>query len=289
MSNVLVIAFDGLDKDLIEQFGCDNLVMHEYGAIENDDGICKRKTSELFTTFITGETHEVHGVEGLTHWSNEKIDKFEEKYSESRLFKKWEGLRYSIYESIRRLDAKKKFYDKDNYEVDTLFEEIDNSRAMFVPGYNPSSLFRLLIQMKLLDKGYSRNEVADIWKRKEFRDRKDQLQKELENEIISPRNFLMCHFHYTDVFHHMYGDKSIDRYQQDKLRKMYQEIDKYAGELKELAEKTGYDTIIFMSDHGLPQGKSHNKKAFYSCNKSLFWDRTPLMTDFYSKISEMAG
>jgi hypothetical protein len=62
---MIVVGFDGLDKELIEDFDLENVKFAETGKINNADGVKKRSTSELFASFITGETHEVHGVTGL--------------------------------------------------------------------------------------------------------------------------------------------------------------------------------------------------------------------------------
>ena len=44
-----------------------------------------------------------------------------------------------------------------------------------------------------------------------------------------------------------------------------------------------------MSDHGLPTPHQHNEKAFYSCNRELFGDTTPLITDFHDRILDIVG
>lgn len=69
--SVLVVAFDGLDKDFIEKFELENIQQKEYSELDNKSGISSIKTSELFASFITGDTWEEHGVQGLEkpeHW-----------------------------------------------------------------------------------------------------------------------------------------------------------------------------------------------------------------------------
>jgi len=69
--STLIVAFDGLDIDLIRRYDCETfLEMDEFGTVDNNTGITTRYTSELFASFITGETHEKHGVTGLTKWTN---------------------------------------------------------------------------------------------------------------------------------------------------------------------------------------------------------------------------
>ena len=44
---VLVVAFDGVDKELIEKHDCRNILeMQEFGFVDNDTGISKRVTSD---------------------------------------------------------------------------------------------------------------------------------------------------------------------------------------------------------------------------------------------------
>jgi predicted AlkP superfamily phosphohydrolase/phosphomutase len=74
---VVVIAFDGLDKDLIEEFGLENLTQQEFGSIDNVSGMSSIKTSELFASFITGKNFENHGVKGIRKWDSQKVEKAE--------------------------------------------------------------------------------------------------------------------------------------------------------------------------------------------------------------------
>lgn len=60
--NLVIIAFDGADKELIEEFNLESIKQKEFGAIDNSSGIKYRYTCELFASFITGETYEKHGV-----------------------------------------------------------------------------------------------------------------------------------------------------------------------------------------------------------------------------------
>lgn len=59
--------------------------------------------------------------------------------------------------------------------------------------------------------------------------------------------------------------------------------------MDEKGEEEGFDTVLFVSDHGLPDVEKggHNENAFYSCNKELFGDKTPHITDFHDKILEL--
>ncbi|MFB6158109.1 MAG: alkaline phosphatase family protein [Candidatus Nanohalobium sp.] len=283
------MAFDGLDKDLIQEFDLEHVVQEEFGSIDNDDQISVRSTSELFASFITGETHDQHGIEGLTTRTNESVQFFEDRLPDNKFFNKFKGIRESFY-STDLIDGRKRKPEEKDLEVKAIFEEIDDSRAMYVPGYNPSKLWKNGFSMgKLLSLGNSKVEVEDFLRDREFEVRKRKLFSELDNEIISPRKFLMCHFHFSDWMHHLYGDKKSGNWDRRKLLEIYKESDNLAKEILEKAEEASYDYVIFMSDHGLPDEEAHNENAFYSCNKELFGEETPHITDFYDKILELSN
>jgi hypothetical protein len=280
----LVVALDGLDYEEIQKFDLEEIKQEEFGRIDNHEGIDKIKTSELFASFITGRTHEEHGVTGLAEWSNPWIEKFESNVKGIWFFDKFRELRQAVFETVGFFNASQRKYTKEDLDVDTVFEEIEDSRAMFVPSYNPSMTWIIRSGMAPLKFGYGSEEVIEHWDTREFEHRKRKLFSELENEIIPPRDLLMVHFHRPDVHHHMYGDKNLGNYDEDRMRKLYKETDELAAEIKEKALEKGYDRIIFMSDHGLPVQKGHNRNAFYSSNVELFPDGTPHITDFYGKF-----
>ena len=284
-NNVLVVAFDGLDKELIEEFDLENIQQSEFGAIDNQTGMKHIYTSELFASFITGETHEEHGIEHLTTWEDESKGRIIETVAPKSIVESTRGF-HRIRETLKTLlktDEVK--FSEEHLEEETLFEKIDNSRGMYIPGYNPSVFWQLKAETLPLEYGYGADVAEEFWDTREYEFRKKNLFSELENEIVSPRNFLMVHLHRTDFHQHLYGDPTavMDK---DKLKKLYQETDDLAGEILEKAEGK-YDIVIFMSDHGLPAKKGHNENAFYSSNTELFPNNTPKLTDFHDKILEL--
>lgn len=287
---ILVIAFDGLDKELIERFGLQNITQNEFGLIDNSTDMSKRITSELFASFISGKNYEEHGIEGLR-----KHDP-KEKFLRDLIPRKWArnvtgvGTLEDIVKAIVKPDSPVK-YDKEDLKAETLFEMVDNSRAMFVPSYNPSKFWWAGAEMKPLAKGASYEETAKYYDTREFSFRKNELFSELENEFTPTRDFLMCHFHRTDTYQHLFGDRDVGNFDQEKLRKLYHEMDEFAEEIIEKASNKGYNYIIFMSDHGLPEEDSHehNKNAFYSCNRELFVDEKPKITEFFDRIVGLIG
>jgi hypothetical protein len=288
-NSVLVIAFDGLDKELIEKFNLQNVKQHEYGDIDNKTGMSIIKTGELFASFITGKTYEEHGVKGLRPVNIALKDRIIDKLFPTALLQNLRGatrLQDTLKTALNYRDTRA---DKHDLKTDTLFEEIENSKALFVPSYNRTPFSRahgtgfelrnLLVEEK--PSGY-------IWDLHEYPGRKEKLFRPINKWY----DFTMVHFHRPDAHQHFYGDKNIgsghDLYDEEKLKKLYKETDELAGKILDYFQDD-YSYIIFMSDHGLPTEKAHNENAFYSCNKELFGDNTPKITEFHDKIIELTG
>lgn len=290
MSNVLVVAFDGLDKKLIEKFDLEQIVLDEFNTIDNSTDITDIKTSELFASFITGETSERHAVEGLKKEPETLKWKLINLVTPKLLVRNLRGF-YRLKEVLKRFlgASNPAKYKKEDLKSSTLFEQIEDSRPMFIPSYNPDFLWDAGGLGLITSLGYSKQKNIRIWDERSYEIRQEKLFSEIENPIISPRSFLMVHFHRPDFHQHIYGDKHSGMYDEEKLRKLYREIDDLALEIKESAEEAGYSHIVFMSDHGLPTEYEHNQNAFYSCNKELFGDETPHITEFHNKILELTG
>ena len=284
MKKTIVIALDGMDYELIQKFDLEHIVQEETGLIGNQTGMSETFTSELFASFITGKTHREHGIKGLTKWTNQKIGRIESVIEKVPLSEKTERLRKAVWESINSLEAKNAKYDKEDLECDTIFEDVDNSRAMFVPGYNPSPFWVIGAGLEPVRYGCSLDETVEHYDNREFAYRKRELFRELENDITGTRDFLMCHFHRPDIYHHLYGDKDAGTFNEEKLYSLYKEIDEFVKGVKNKAEEAGYERIVFMSDHGLPTKQSHNENAFYSSNVEVFGEEKPRITDFYKVL-----
>lgn len=282
-NSVLVIAFDGMDYELMQEFGCDTLTgMEEFGRIDNDTGISSRVTSELFTSFITGELPNDHGVKGVKKWSDQKIGRLIESLPHQPLVdRNWPGATRFQNALKHLLDVEKVAYNHSDYPQETLFDRIENSKSLNVPGYNPSPYWsKFSVQNKLAVHDVDPTPAWKQWDRYEYRRRRHQLFRRVNTYL----DFLMAQFHRVDTHQHWYGTSELeDHYDEERMRKLYGEIDALAGDIIEFFESE-FDTIIFMSDHGVPEGDDHNKQAFYSCNKSLFGNSVPHITDFHDKI-----
>jgi hypothetical protein len=279
MSDVLVVAFDGMDKELIEEFELENVRQEEFGFIDNYSDTFSIKTTELFATFITGENYDKTGIKGISPHLFTFRNQFLDLVIPEILPRKIPGffrLRTSL-QTLLGLDTM--YYDREDIECETLFDEIDNSKAWFVPPYDWSIFQVTGAKGQAYRYGFHTEQVEEYWRTREFEYRKKCLFKGI-NKFY---DFSMVHIHFIDAYQHMIdvGD-SIDR---GDLEDVYKEFDELAGEV--LSEyKDEFEYIIFMSDHGLPTEKSHNKNAFYSCNKDLF-DKEPKISDFHDKILDV--
>lgn len=285
--NVLVIAFDGLDYELIQEFELENIVQREFGTIEYPELVYKISTSELFASFITGETWKNHGIKHLKRFDKEFANDILKSKQMDWITDNIRG-GYRLRKLLAgALDTDEIAPDKRYLKCESIFEEIDNSRAMFVPGYNPSPVFETGMDF-LMRKRHDNEKCIREFDDRDFEIRKEKLFSELDNDIIGARDFLMCHFGRPDYHQHLYGTPEIEQFfDKDKLKVLYREIDELAERIKEKALDKGYDTVIFMSDHGLPAKNEHNRNAFYSSNTEIFGTETPLITDFHDVIIDL--
>jgi hypothetical protein len=275
--STLIVAFDGLDYEYIQKYCGNSLKQKEFGKIENSEGIKTVVTTELFASFITGETWESHGVIGLGKHKSDYLDKIE-KLNKYRFFRKLTGFRQQVYSLLPLIDSDKTSVTRKDLKATTIFEEIENSKAIDIPAYSIGYNLDFMDTIKEhgIEAAMEDLERFTTWK-----------TSELFDEMESNFDLLMVHFHKPDHVHHWFWEVG----KMDKVEETYHEMEDLAAEIKQKAHKEGFDTVIFMSDHGLPdvENGGHNKNAFYSCNHELFGDETPHITDFHDKILDLTG
>jgi len=277
--NILVVAFDGLDLELIKNFDCQHLQQAEFGRIDNQTGIGKRVTGELFASFLTGKGREYHAVAGkhlmdeswpirASHWLNRFY-----------VFRKWAGLRGSLLNWLGFKQEEPPI--KEVLDIDTLFDDIPNSKAFFVPVETKAGL--KFSPWAVLENDYLDDEDFREVVEKEHLWRKHNFFEALEQE--APYDFLMVQFHKPDFLQHVFGDPEIN-YDEEILQNLYEDMDELAETILKRADDR-YDYVIFMSDHGLPAADQHNENAFYSVNREIGWNE-PTMFDIHDFILETA-
>lgn len=273
----LLVAFDGMDKELIEKFDLENIRQKEFGTIDNSTGITRVMTSELFASFITGDTHEEHGITGLKKGQSRRKDSFLGRIRNFGVAKIL-GF-YSFLDLVTEKDEVRKYLAKD-LQSETFFSKIERAKSLYIPVHSPDPLFMLGHPHAVKKFGDEYNLVEQT---------KFNTESRLYEGIGSqPGLFDLTKDFWDFIMIHLHDPDPLQDTGVGDLEERYQKLDSIAQEIIE--DFDGW-TIIFMSDHGRPIKESiaheHNENAFYSCNKELFGERTPHITDFYDRILEL--
>jgi predicted AlkP superfamily pyrophosphatase or phosphodiesterase len=267
------VAFDGLDHDLIKRYNCETLLsLTDFGRIDNHSPVSSIKTSELFASFITGKPSSEHGITGLRVLRPKYLETFENLVHGRWPFSRFTELRNAVYRSVNRVTYRKPL--KQDLQCRTLFDQIPDSKALYVPSYNPAWFWFHGTACKSLNHGTSLKEVRKLV-HDHHRTRRRNFFQSLNK---GTHQFCMVHFHLVDYLQHFYG---CDNSTVPELEDVYLSMDQLAAKI---LDRSDYDEMIFMSDHGLPDGPEHNRNAFYASTVNLFEETTPPITAFYPKI-----
>lgn len=277
---ILVVVFDGLDFELIDKYKLKYIKQNEFRRINNYNGMSSILTSEIIASFITGKLWPQHGIKGLMKIEGPYLyrlfDKFRYFFLSKfpffiKIFRKIFNLLDGTLKIIFSKHIKKRVYNKNDLKVETIFDKISQSKALFIPSYNPDFYWIKRTWVNAVKKNGIKGgvEVSKI-----LHDRRKNI---FFNELRYSYNLLMCHFQYPDWIHHLFYE--ID--DMKKVKQMYLQMDLLAKNI--INNANNYHLIILMSDHGLPSFIDHNHQAFYSSNISLF-TKTPHICDFYKKL-----
>ena len=268
----LILAYDGLDHDLVETLSLRNILQREHGMVEVPivGGIDDPSTPIVWTSFITGESPEVHGVDMPQMWDNELdgLRSYVRKHKGIHGILKRLKVGYKVRDAM---DVKPGFPTRKNIKVDTLFEVVQPSLALGVPVYN-----------KNIEEIYP---VGDVLRARQdpdylpvFENRVRRIFAEevesLFDALMEEWRLLMIHFHITDRFGHAFWGT-------EKLATLYQEMDLLTKRVKDRLDAE--DLVLIISDHGM--GKlGHTKKGFYSLNMRLGM-KDPDIKDFFKIVT----
>ncbi|RLI44512.1 hypothetical protein DRO69_07205 [Candidatus Bathyarchaeota archaeon] len=277
---VCIIAFDGLEYDLVEEFNLEKIKQCECGKI--DVSLFKMlATPIVWASFITGVPPEEHGLDDLIAWRNPIIQKLR---------------RLSIRLKLDRIGGKGKifellgfkrgeFYDLmvekfKNRKTKTLFDVIANSKAFSVPPYQKwiSDKTRFLMKEAVENEEKVAAFEEHVWS--VFEEKREKCLEIIED---GNWNLFMAHFMFTDLLAHIYIGNSA------KMFEVYAEAEKFVDDVtKILPEKT---LLLIVSDHGmerLDEGMfgEHSDHGFYSSNVKLGLVN-PKITDFFDLVVGM--
>jgi hypothetical protein len=192
-------------------------------------------------------------------------------------------MREAIYQSRGWLEVNSREFLKEDLACPTLFDRIDDSKAVYVPAYNPEPSWALdrniLDPRRFPELGV---EGAHDLREKNFTRRRRKLMEALAN---GPYHLLMAQFQYIDSTQHLYLSY-VDPPRMDLVEEAYWRMDAFAGEILEAAAGT-YDRVLFMSDNGaarkIDYRPTHYNRPFYSLSHPEALTRLN-MRDFHDHI-----
>lgn len=290
--NLLVVIFGGADHLFLSKFDCPNLKQAQWGKVQVDDLWEDRDVATQITAqLITGKTWRENGVNerkkvkyiyrsAIARWLENTIFKN---------IKKGRGRRNALYNLLGwKFTTISREFLKDDLLCPTLFDLIPDSKAVYVPAYNPEPTWAL--DRNILDPRFYPElgvEGAIDLREKHYFWRKKRFMDALEGP---PCKLLMGQFQYLDSTQHLYlSYHEEDR--MDKVEEAYKLIDEFAGEIIEKA-KGKYDRILFISDNGaarkIDYKPTHHNRPFFSTNFEEEFEGTN-MRDFFNHIQRWAN
>jgi hypothetical protein len=289
---VLVILFGGVDYEYVVEFDCRNLKQAQFGRLEVDELWKDRDVATQITSqFITGKTWRESGVLGRKRYINENTERLEKRFIRTRFQDHpWLGpleyktriLREGYYAVSRKHSPRKRNYLKDDLRCETLFDLVPNSKAVYVPSYNPEPSWAL--DRNILDPRYYPSlgeEGALDLAEKNFNWRRKRLFDEVDRDY----QLLVAQFQILDSLQHLYLVYS-DEPRMDKIEEIYRRMDAFAAEIKEAFDQ--YDRVVFLSDNGAATtepGRTHHNRPFYSISDACDLDGVN-MRDFFGHVLE---
>lgn len=271
---VCILGYDGLDYNLVEQLNLKNIMQSEYGKVNVPivGGIDDPSTPIVWTSFITGQPPEIHGVDMPELWNNDfdNIRRILRKHKTIHNMVRRLKIGYKVRKSV---GAEAKYPSRKNIRCETLFDVIEPSIALGIPVFNKNlqEIYPIGDVIKarknqLFRKEFEKN-VRDIFKQEQI-----QLFDVLKNEWM----LLMIHFHITDLFGHAFWGTT-------KLITLYEEMENLTRNVKK--ELSNDDFLLIISDHGMSK-LGHTKTGFFSLSHKIGL-KNPDITDFFKIIKSI--
>ena len=283
---VLVVIFGGMDHQYLSKLDCKNLKQAEWGKVVVD-GLWQERdvATQITAQLITGKTWQENGVnerkKSTVSYRKKWVQTLEEKFLKNVSLAA--RTRKKIYAAMGWADIFSREFLKPDLKAPCLFDLVENSKAVYVPAYNPEpswALDRNILDpqhfpdlgvegaLDLLEKNY-------YWRRKRF--------MEALNE--EPYQLLVGQFQYIDSSQHLYLAYSEPE-RPDLVEKAYWRMDKFAGEILAKAEGR-YDRVLFISDNGAAIKNSfrptHHNRPCFSVSEPLGIEENNLR-DFFQHI-----
>jgi len=264
---VFILALDGLEFNLVEEWNLKYLKQKTYGKIEMGREYYAiydvPYTPVVWHSFITGLPPERHKITSpLTY------GRLLDKLRKATRFIRGKG------KIARMLGIRPRTLTKRDYSQKTIFDAVPNSVAIDVPTYN--------LENWMLNFSHKRLEdfISYVWK--EYYERK---RKTLE-ALKSPNwKLIMSYIRIADILGHSYFI-----IKKPKLRECYMELNQLSKQIKDLLPEN--TVMLIISDHGTQASSDgvtgvHSKHAFWSLNIETDWKPQDI-TDFFDKILKWA-
>jgi hypothetical protein len=285
----LILAFDGLEYNFVEDFSLENLKQDEYGKVQVPKecfvevksgpakGMREAFTPLVWFSFLTGKLPTETNFKHFKKLDNEfltTLGMLSAKITLNRFIRDRIGI------VLEALGFSFRTFRKKDYNVPTIFDLTERSHAINVPVYSEEWTLGLAQNPDDFRCFEDYIESVLITESSKFRRLRNQLLHYLERK--SEWDLLMVYFPTLDHYGEFcFGDTK-------KLRKMYMAFDIF---VKEAKKKLSESFVLVISDHGIerlgktPFGK-HSDYAFYSINRNIGLSN-PKITDFYLLIKNV--
>lgn len=274
MPRVIILGYDGLELTLVERLELRGLMQREYGKVRVPiaGGLEDPSTPIVWTSFITGQPPEVHGIDMPQLWG--RMDTVRSRVRRlGPLYRLMRWLR--LGKAVRRaVGAKPRFPRREDIRCETIFDVVKPSIAISVPVYNEDLWER-----------YPVGGVAKAREDPEYREWYVRRVRELHEEDVEALfralerddwRLLMVHLYITDILGHIYWGT-------ERLAVLYEEMDLLTRRVKERLKPR--DVVLIISDHGMGR-LGHTKYGFYSLNIRLGLGE-PSITDFFGIVKSL--
>lgn len=283
MQKCLILGFDGLEYDLVEEFDLKNLKQKEYGKTDISH-YPAAYTPLLWGSFLTGRNVSEDYKISLKYDAALRFMLNSIKKAVPSLYNEM-GKRYYRYSKNKRIkrlispgiigiwgfNARKEKTIFDLFERPKIIEFITYTVHITSENRKPIRMYFLL---KELDDDNFEEYVWGI----RFDRVVSELFKSLTNEGY---DLIAVYLNELDYIGHVFrGDLQI-------MERNYRKFDEVVGRVKEIFD----GTILIFSDHGMKQlgrfgDHLHVDHGFYSCNRNLNLNN-PKPEDFYHIVKEI--
>jgi hypothetical protein len=270
MPRVVILGYDGLEITLVERLGLRELMQREHGRVRvpTAGGLEDPSTPIVWTSFITGQPPETHGIDMPQLWG--RMDSVRSRVRRlGPLYRLMRRLKVG-YAVRRAMGVKSRFPGREDIRCETLFDVVKPSVAVSVPVYNEDLWERYPIRGVVK----AREDPAyREWYVRRVRELHEGEVGELLEALERDWRLLMAHFYITDALGHIYWGT-------ERLATLYEEMALLTRKVRE--KLTPGDVILIISDHGMDR-LGHTRYGFYSLNIRLGL-REPSITEFFRII-----